>query len=245
MIVPNIVTLAANEVREMACSGTYFELRTAAASVDLIELLDRSGGVVSLLDDAESTDYVRTARPFETVRLTNGATPQAVKFYYGDGESGSNRFTGVVSGEVSLAAATLAALESVSLNAATLADMKSPPAYTGSYNDAGGALAANTPYTVFTPAANVNGAIILKAQIHDVGSTMGLHAFLGKASAPASVSDGVPVLTASIIGGYSTVAVVEAQTVQAFYLPAGIGLYYITSVAAGGNTWRSAAWRLL
>lgn len=102
MIISNVVTMAAGEVREMACGGNYFELRTAAGSVSLIELLDRSGGIVSLLTDAEQTDYVRTSRNFEQLRITNGATAQTIKFYYGEGDSGSNRFTGNVTGTVTV-----------------------------------------------------------------------------------------------------------------------------------------------
>lgn len=94
------LTLAANEVREVSLQGEYFELRTAASAID-VELLDRSGGVVSLIEQAQESDYVRPGR-YETVRITNGATAQAVQFWYGSGDAGSRRFSGSVSGTVNI-----------------------------------------------------------------------------------------------------------------------------------------------
>lgn len=89
------LTLAANESREVAISGEYFELRNAVYPVALIELMDRSGGVVSRLDNPEQSDYVRPGR-YETVRITNGATAQTIKHFYGSGDAGSRRTSGQV-----------------------------------------------------------------------------------------------------------------------------------------------------
>lgn len=89
------LTLGADEAREVAITGEYFELRNAVYPVALIELLDRSGGVVSRLENPEQSDFVRPGR-FETVRITNGPTPQTVKHFYGSGDAGSRRTSGSV-----------------------------------------------------------------------------------------------------------------------------------------------------
>lgn len=89
------LTLAANEAREVAITGEYFELRNALYPVALIELLDRSGGVISRLENPEQSDFVRPGR-YETVRVTNGPTPQTIKHFYGTGDAGSRRTSGLV-----------------------------------------------------------------------------------------------------------------------------------------------------
>lgn len=89
------LTLAANESREVAISGEYFELRNALFPVVLIELLDRSGGVIARLDNPEQSDFVRPGR-YETIRITNGATAQTVRHFFGSGDAGSRRTSGQV-----------------------------------------------------------------------------------------------------------------------------------------------------
>lgn len=89
------LTLAANEAREVAITGEYFELRNALYPVSLIELLDRSGGVISRLENPEQSDFVRPGR-YETVRVTNGPTAQTIKHFYGTGDAGSRRTSGLV-----------------------------------------------------------------------------------------------------------------------------------------------------
>jgi len=90
------LTLAAGEAREAAITGNYFELRNALYPIALIELMDRSGGVISRLENPEQSDFVKCDRPYETVRITNGATAQTVKHFYGTGEAGSRRTSGLV-----------------------------------------------------------------------------------------------------------------------------------------------------
>ena len=87
--------LAANESREVALSGEYFELRNAIQAVSLVELLDRSGGVLSRLQGLQQSDYVRPGL-FETVRVTNGPVAQTLRFFVGSGDAGSRRFSGEV-----------------------------------------------------------------------------------------------------------------------------------------------------
>lgn len=87
--------LAANEVREVSVSGEYFELRNALFPIAMIELLDRNGAILARLENPEQSDFVRPG-PFGTVRITNGATAQTVKHFYGTGDAGSRRTSGLV-----------------------------------------------------------------------------------------------------------------------------------------------------
>lgn len=89
------LALAANEAREVALVGEYFELRNALYPIPLIELLDRTGSVISRLENPEQSDFVRPGR-YETVRITNGPTAQIVKHFYGSGDAGSRRTSGQV-----------------------------------------------------------------------------------------------------------------------------------------------------
>lgn len=89
------IDLAANESREVAVSGEYFEIRNALFPITLVELLDRSGGVIARLDNPEQSDFVRPGT-YENIRITNGATAQKVKHFYGSGDAGSRRTSGLV-----------------------------------------------------------------------------------------------------------------------------------------------------
>lgn len=114
--------LGANESREVALSGAYFELRNAIGPVTLVELLDRNGGVISRLAGLEQADFVRPG-PFETVRITNGATAQTVRFFVGSGDAGSRRFSGevIVTAPVSLVPQVSATMENSAALAVTSA----------------------------------------------------------------------------------------------------------------------------
>lgn len=82
------ITFEANETREVAISGEYFEVRNANSPIDLVELCDRSGVVVSSLKNPDQSDFVRPGK-FETLRVKNGATAQTCKFFIGSGDAGS------------------------------------------------------------------------------------------------------------------------------------------------------------
>lgn len=87
--------LAANEAREAAVTGEYFEIRNALFPIALVELLDKSGGIISRLENPEQSDFVKPGL-FETVRITNGPTAQAVRYFFGSGDAGSRRTSGLV-----------------------------------------------------------------------------------------------------------------------------------------------------
>lgn len=91
------LTLAANEEREIGLTGEYFELRQSPNGLAMVELLDRSGGMRARLVNPLETDFVRPAGGgFETIRVTNGATPQTITIVYGSGDAGNRRSSGNV-----------------------------------------------------------------------------------------------------------------------------------------------------
>lgn len=89
------LALGADEAREVALTGEYFEIRNALFPILLIELLDRSGGVICRMDNPEQSDFVRPGK-YDTVRITNGPTAQVIKHFYGTGDAGSRRTSGLV-----------------------------------------------------------------------------------------------------------------------------------------------------
>lgn len=248
----NIFTLIleANESREVAASGEYFELRNAVSTVMLIELLDRTGGVISRLVSPEQSDYVRPGL-FETVRITNGATAQTVRYFYGTGDAGSRRFSGNISGTVDLSAATLAALESVDLNAATVNSLKLSTPRSEAHTTNGATqvlLASNLNDTICTPAANVNGLVMQSFYaIHQTTTGNVLGSLLAKAGAvPANWSDGAmlcPMYQAANIGGATQYY--KCELIRDIFVPAGFGVYFNQSEGTNANGARQWRYRLL
>lgn len=122
-----------------------------------------------------------------------------------------------------------------------------PEAQTGFFSDTS-VIVANTPLTIFTPAANVNGAVLLSADgsfYDNLSSSSAV--FISKSSAPASIIDG------SILVGSKLAFNGTAQTGHALTLPcpqyisAGQGLYYISNTAQGAatNNYRACRYKLL
>lgn len=144
------------------------------------------------------------------------------------GRIGSAKLNGVVtvSGALALDAPTLAALESTDLNATTR-DLLRFQNYATSYNS-NTIMAANAPQTIFTPAANVNGAIIHSAMNLSYG--VSIHGvILAKATAPTSVVDGEII---AMNHGHNNVGTLNALALnQPIKIAAGKGLYRISNVA--------------
>lgn len=100
--------------------------------------------------------------------------------------------------------------------------------YANSY-DSLTALAANTPETIFTPAANVNGAVVVSAE-YNTFSTAAFMAFgfVAKTAAPANVLDGDLIVT----GASNNTTLFKVASLQSpIQIPAGKGLYRICSLA--------------
>jgi len=105
-------------------------------------------------------------------------------------------------------------------------------------------LAANTPETVFAPGSNVNGAYVWEAGfVHSNAGGMGA-AFLAKTSAPATVLDGDVVCGMSGAAASGASNLNFGQMPQPVFVPAGKGLYFI-STNAENNANRHALFTLL
>jgi hypothetical protein len=135
---------------------------------------------------------------------------------------------------------------SVSLVQSSLDTLRQPLAYTASKHT-NGALAANTADTCFLGAANPNGAILLYASCGNREATVNNMGFILKATAPANVFDGDPVLMALPQPNDTGANNFAAQLAIPQFIPAGQGLHFISSAAitATGFGHRSARWKLL
>lgn len=106
-----------------------------------------------------------------------------------------------------------------------------------------GALVANTPETMFTPGANVNGAVVLTANFSVFMAAGSGAVFLAKNAAPTTNVDGEIILTASALSTGANNCEAAALP-QAVFVPAGLGLYFICGAAIASGV-RAARWRLL
>lgn len=118
-----------------------------------------------------------------------------------------------------------------------------PEESTGFFNDVS-TIVANTPITVFTPAVNINGAVLLSAHMADIATAAQLQVFIAKNSAPANIGDGEIMLMSapSAVGAaqYSANSLHEPM-----YIGAGKGLYFISSFAGAAGWNRNCRYKLL
>ena len=99
---------------------------------------------------------------------------------------------------------------------------------------------------MFSPAANVNGAVVHLAGAHSTVAAGNIPraSLLAKASAPTSVVDG-DVMSSTDTGGLITGAGWgEHRLRNAVFIPAGKGLYFISTDAESGGL-RHALYTLL
>jgi len=173
------LALAINEVREFACSAEYFEVRDMPFGLVLIEILDRSGGVISRLPVPAASDFVKPGK-FETVRVTNGATAQTIRMFIGSGDAGSRRVSGTVS-----VSGTVAVSGNVSVidggKARTIAGQ------TGSVAPVKGAvIGENSRAGIWNPVGSGKSIIVKRAYI---SSSVSQSIYLGRVSvAPVSLA---------------------------------------------------------
>jgi len=147
---------------------------------------------------------------------------QSIVISVGKGaDIGSARFSGNVNitGAVDLSASTLTALETINGNIQA-------EEYTSSYVHTTN-LAANTASQIFSPAANVNGAIIHNAQLLVIGNNL-RSVLIAKSGTPANITDGAPILGCI---GISTGVHTSSILNKSIKLNAGLGLYRISDVA--------------
>jgi hypothetical protein len=231
-------TINAGTWREFFEPGDFFRLLETTAPVT-VEFYAAGRKIVDVVNiQAGYAEYFRggTLVMFDRVRIYS-ATTQQVGFVTRFGsdvryDRGASSVTGTVA-----------------LDAATLTAIATPKASTG-YFLSEVALSANTPLTVFTPASNVNGAILLSADISDFDSTANasISAFLAKSSAPTLVSDGEPLLISRLLSAYSTSNhYLGASLNEAQYIAPGLGLYFIRTKAIGvvAGVQRTCRYRIL
>ena len=135
----------------------------------------------------------------------------------------------------------------VSINSAQVLQLIRPEQSSGNYKSAS-AIAANTPDVIFTPAANVNGALILSANFltNCTASTFAMPSMIAKNAAPGSVIDGEVVLCASNVSLNGAANFYEGGSLtQEVFIPAGLGLYFITAQAVAANALRACRFKLL
>jgi hypothetical protein len=218
-------TINAGTWREWFEPGDFFRLLATTAPVS-VEFYSNGKKTVELQSiEAGYAEYFRGEDgklPFDRVRIYS-ATTQTVQFVTRQGSDVRyDRGASSVTGTVSLDAATLMALEQINVR---------PEAATGFYATTG-ALAANTADVVFLAGANVNGAIVFTADAVDVATATLMMAFVAKNAAPTTPLDGEVIAQSHI--AYSanmnpTMYNLELKNAQ--YVPAGKGLYFISSVA--------------
>lgn len=105
-------------------------------------------------------------------------------------------------------------------------------------------LAANSTEMVFSPAANVNGAIIQSVQFWETGLNTAVSAYLAKSTTPVSLIDGDAILSVDSCSFISGSYMNTGSLKKPVKIGAGKGLYYFTNnLQAGAN--RSVLYTLL
>lgn len=234
-------------LREFVVTAHYFELLATVNPVD-IKIYGRDG--VVLADDRQvESGYFHERHglaAFERIEITTGGN-EAVKWIISDGTSGNRKAADVIDRAARLLGIVYGALGQIAQAAIgginALVTTPRGFIYGASYASTT-AKAANTPDTVFSAAANVNGAIVWDARfISSISASSPTCAYLAKTSAPATILDGDPIViedfepsTAGFYGGGSLKNPV--------FIAADKGLYYIST---GGDltTQRSVLYTLL
>lgn len=94
-------------------------------------------------------------------------------------------------------------------------------------------LAANTPQAVFVAAGNTNGILVISARGFGYNAASGSNLVLiAKATAPASITDGSVICS----GIWTSSACSEVDLKRPVIVPAGLGLYWINSIADTSTT---------
>ena len=91
-------------------------------------------------------------------------------------------------------------------------------------------LVANTPEVVFTPAANINGAIIHSAMFVGGSPSAQSGCYLAKASAPISVLDGDVILSGDVYVPFSGGSAYSGSLKLPIKIAAGKGLYFVVPI---------------
>lgn len=215
----------------IAGAGDFFRILATTSPVN-VEFYFQGREIAERLEvEAGFAESFRTIE-FDRVDITSPLA-QTVQFETARGsEIRYDRGAATISGSVDLNAATLAALEQINVR---------PEEPSASWGNSA-AMTANTAVTVFTPASNTNGAILLSAAMTGADASSVAQAFVSKSSAPANVVDGNVHLM------HSTTSASQSTNLQVpKFIPAGHGLYFITSANSSVNavSHRACQYKLL
>lgn len=219
------ITLQAGQFQEFYEVGDFLRILSAQGPLT-IEFYSQGREVAEAINVSKGYAEKFERGNFDRVRLVS-ATTQAVQFV--------TRLGNVVEYNAApIGDTAIVSSVPLDLTAATLLSMLTPglPAAHYSVNTA---LSANVAENVFTAAANVNGAIIWSAAMADLMATAGTMSMLAKATAPANTADGQILMLQQMMpvagGIYS-----HGQKEYPTRIAAGLGLWFITSIASGSNT---------
>jgi hypothetical protein len=192
---PYSKSLAANESWPIPRVGDYIRLFTTSGNADVEVECQKKGSPIFIATGVQAGLRKRTDEQFDRVVVTNGATPQTVTIYIGEGEVGYDQFNLVAGAAVSISGPLSgdAADALATLGAAGLVAVSSRPfGFNGSTWDRlradniGGAgalritergyspgvvFASNTVIgaaaneTVLAPASNTGGLILWRAEL--------------------------------------------------------------------------------
>ena len=101
--------------------------------------------------------------------------------------------------------------------------------------------AANTAVQILAPASNTNGVIIQSAKIWDATSDTTIYGIIAKSSAPSSPTDGLAILLKNNNSALEAVCEMKNK----LKIPAGYGIYIITSAAANNTKYVSLNYTVL
>lgn len=237
------IVLSGGVVSQLAVSGRYFRLMTTTSAVD-VDLMNR-GRVVYEAVNVQAGFWAVPDGGYDGVRITSAAG-QTIQVAVSNGNGGYDRATG----DVNILPGS--SIESIT-NPVKIQFHNGENFSYGTQNSSGGsantylltqdggyayganfatltAQAANTPGTIFTPAANVNGAILWSLS-QDVSSATAFHtSIIAKSgAAPANPADGDVLL----ITGGAAGAVTTLNLIRSVRIAAGKGLYCISNQAEG------------
>lgn len=220
--------MAAGQAFVLPAEGEYFRIQSSAGSVSVT--IEGSG----TLPDLQAGQGIKNT-PFKRLILrdTSGAANSGI-ILVGTEDFIDNRTYGVnsISGG------------SIDLTAATINSIARPVDQTGFFSDLS-TPAANTPITIFSPGSNLNGALLLNANLQGTSLSSVYETMLHKASAPTSIADGSIVMVGEFRGTGSGGAFFTGNTLQeVIKIPAGQGLYCICNSPLTTAV-RSARFRLL
>jgi len=109
----------------------------------------------------------------------------------------------------------------------TVATLEDPMTYGASYKSNTN-MAANTPDTIFTPASNINGAVVHRASLMSFnGSAQAFFSLIAKNTAPVSLIDGDILGSTDSYANSGTTNFGSLKIEKPILVPAGKGLYYI------------------